>query len=171
MCRCVDVSVPACLGKCAHLFASFFREISASPISMFFHHWYQLLAVWLEMMSSVTILLTIQDVGRPFWLPLLVSLSGWSLCIQKYTSHLVACRALTPQYIVWMTQLEIIDIVGLWYYENVLLDFKVIMRFSSVECVGCHCRSIAVHVNTKRSFTLCLVWLSTFQLSLLQSFR
>lgn len=119
MCRCADVSVPACLGKCAHLFASFFREISASPISMFCHHWYQLLAVWLEMMSSVTILLTIQNVGRPFWLPLLVSLSDWSLCIQKYNSLLVACRALTPQYIVWMTQLEITDTVGLWYSENV----------------------------------------------------
>lgn len=40
-----------------------------------------------------------------------------------------------------------------------------------VGCVGCHCRSIAVHVTLKISFTRCLVWSSTFQLSLLQSSR
>lgn len=79
MCQCVYVSEPGQM--CSSVCFLFFRGTSASAISMFSHHWYQLWAAWLEMMSSVTLLLTIQNVGRPSCLPLLVSLSDRSLCI------------------------------------------------------------------------------------------
>lgn len=84
MCQCIYVSKPGPVYSSVCFIFS--RETSASTISMFFHHWYQLWAAWLEMRPSVTLLLMIQNVGRPSCLPLLVSLSDRSLCIQKCVS-------------------------------------------------------------------------------------
>lgn len=68
LCACVWVNMDICL--CVSLY----REITTSPAILSSRLWYRLLAVWLKMKSSVTILLMIQNVGRPFLSRLLVSL-------------------------------------------------------------------------------------------------
>lgn len=110
------------------IYASLSRKISASPIGRSFRRWYLQSTVWLEMISSVTILLTIQTVGRPFCTLLSVLLSDCSL-LPADTQHVcpVGYRALS-------------------------------LLSRGAKCVCCHCRSTAVPLNTQRCSTLCLVW-------------
>lgn len=110
------------------MYTSLSREISASPIRRSFRRWYLQSTVWLEMISSVTILLTIRTVGRPFCMLLSVFLSACSL-LYTDTPHVcpVGYRALS-------------------------------LLSCGAECVSCHCRSTAVPLNTQRCSTLCSVW-------------
>lgn len=59
---------------CSTVILPFVREISASPIGLSWHRRYRSLAVWLEMTSSATIWLMIQNAGRLLWSALSVSL-------------------------------------------------------------------------------------------------
>lgn len=82
------------------MYTSLSREISASPIRRSFRRWYLQSTVWLEMISSVTILLMILTVGMPFCMLLSVLLSDCSLLCTD-TQHLSSWIQSTQSAVMW----------------------------------------------------------------------
>lgn len=137
-------------GKSTQVFPVFFRKISTRPINIYFRHWYQVSAVWLEMTSFVTSLLMILIVGRPSWLLLLVMVTHLSLSLEK-------CKLL---FIVLTSYAKEIKCL-LYCCHN---ETEKMSAYYLVEgfILSPH-RGHALHLNTERSSTLYLAWLWTFQ--------